>query len=502
MNTVDRGQASVDDVLTPRLAARFERVLAADESGGVRDATRRRADRLGPGLFELALRARAEPVTTARAPVLDATSLLALGVAVHACGQEILAAAERWGDDGNEASVIDASAEVRLARVAADATSIEALLDGAIAVCNEIAVSAGTDATLAWFVRVAPAIDRLERLALGVVVAVPDRGPSTRRPTTTLGEQVVAARARIAARLRARDELARLEATRATAIETAAAAARVAIAAAIDAELASANRATETRRANALAEVEEWLADERRRVEATAHAVHQRARDAADSAQRAALDAAHADRLAELAQSHARAMEAVDVARATYDAAVVHRHDEVDALRARWERRLEELAGIEEARIRMLVAQEEHRLHGAALAAALARAANIDEEARRVRDAAIAGVEAAEAAERARSEARYRARLAAVERARHDAERAADHALAQASSELERVAAVRRSSIERDAGAAARAAHAHAAARREREVEDGARAAARATARELEEQVAALAAVARGGRDD
>lgn len=502
VNAVDRGQASVDDVLTPRLAARFERVLALDESGGPRDATRGRGDRLGPGLFELAMRHRAESVTASHVPdVVDVASRHALAAALRARGQEILALAEASADDDAMGS-IDASAEARLARVAAEAASIEALLDGAIVVCGEIAVSAGTDAAVAWFVRVAPSVDvRLEHLALGVVAEVPDRGPSLRGRATTLGDRLVAARRQIEQRLRARDDLALVSTTRASAIDAAAAEARAAITAAIEAELASTIRAIETTRTRELAAVEQWLAAERPRVEAAAYAAHREARDGAERAHRVARDAAHADRLDDLAKDHADAMTAIDRAHAEYRAAIEHRYGEVEALRARRERRLDELARIEEANVRMIVAQQEHRLHDAALAAALVRATRVDEEALRARDRAIALAEAAEAAARMRSEARYQARLRDATNAHEAAERAAHHALAQASIDLERVAAAKRAAIERDAVDATRAAHDHAVGRREREIEAAADAAARARGREIEEQLAALAEIVRGDRD-
>ena len=484
VNAVDHEPSIVDTVLTPRLAMRFERALAADEAERPR-TPRTGGAALGPGLFALAMAARDARAGAAatRASVADPVTLRALAMAALACGRE-----HTDGRAGEVAPVRDEAGEARLARAAA--LPMAALLDEAIAATADVAARAGDGAALAWFVATAARLDaRVASVALGVIANLPGRAAEA---PAALTAGFVRAREAIAARRRALGRAIELRAARDGVIAAAAEAARRATAGEIDEELAAAVAGIEAGRARELAAIERWHAHERPSSDAAARVARDGAIAAAASARRSAIDAAHDERLAAIAAHHRAAMAAIERAQVAYDAATAGRTVALDGLGARWERELASIQRIEEPEVRRRLTERGRLRLEAERTAARAREDEREAEARAARDEAIARAEADDEAGRTRAEERYRAQVEAIELAHERAVRAAEVAHGDAGRLLARAAAARRAAIEQAAVEATRAAHDRAARRRAHELEAKAKAAAAARAAALDGELAAL----------
>jgi hypothetical protein len=395
------------------------------------------------------------------------------------------------------ARVSDAAGEARLVR--ASALPMAALLDEAIATTADVATRVGDDAALAWFVATARRVDpRVASVALGVIASVRATAPSE----PTFGERLARAQEGVAAQREALARAAELRASRGDAIDAAHAAARTATTAAIDAELAARLREIETTRSRDLATVDRWYAQEQPLRVAEAYVARDAALAAAERARRAAIDVAHDEHVAAIAAHHARTMAAIERAHAAYDSAVAERSGSVDDVRERRERELAAIDRIEDPSIRERLAQGAAQQFAGAMAAASARADAIEVRAREDRDGAIARAEADENAARARENARYDARVAEAERTYARAVRDAEAAPLDTEQSLMRAAVTRRSAIEATATAASRDARELAAARHSREVDEAATVAARARAAEIDDELAVLDRIARGGGDD
>ncbi|HUQ03659.1 MAG TPA: hypothetical protein VM261_14275 [Kofleriaceae bacterium] len=493
-NAVDQGERAVDATLTPRLAARFERALEADEAGRAREVPADvRARRRGGGLFEAAMTAHAQ--TPAIGPAREErashpATLRAMARAARAHGHEILAAREHARETTREAAreetreaIVDAaSASVLDEPRLAAATTAPAMLEAAVEACTQRAERAGTAATLRQFAAdVHGGAARLAPVALGVLVLTPDVDGSATRATFPMGQRLARARQAIA-----------LRATRAAAVAQAGAAARAATVDLIERERVARRTEAERSRRRALDELERRRADERARVEERARAEHTEAIERTRVSTQRSEDNAQHDRLAAYATLRDARLRAIDQAVAAYERAIAGRFDGVDTVHARWELAVVALDEIEDAGDRRALLEKGLAQHTRAVADARLWADAIEQAARDERDRRIAAATAQDDTDTAAIDARYEAARERAQQAHRRAVELADAALHRARSAFDAEIAAARASIEADAAAAIAAADAEAARRIERDVPAAGDAAERARDAAIAAELAAL----------